>query len=55
VVSGKKVKQPSTALECGDVLILNKDAVLINIGMRTTLEAVESIKDRIFQERFRQH
>jgi len=52
VVSGKKDKQPSTALECGDVLILNKDAVLINIGMRTTLEAVESIKDRIFQEGF---
>ena len=47
-----KVKQPSTALECGDVLILNRDAVLINIGMRTTLEAVESIKDRIFQEGF---
>lgn len=45
-------KQPSTALECGDVMILNKDAVLINIGMRTTLEAVESIKDRIFQEGF---
>ncbi|MFJ7887605.1 arginine deiminase family protein [Lysinibacillus xylanilyticus] len=47
-----KVQQPSTALECGDVLILNKDAVLINIGMRTTLEAVKSIKDRIFQEGF---
>jgi len=47
-----KVKQPSTALECGDVLILNRDAVLINIGMRTTLEAVENIKDRIFQEGF---
>ncbi|MFB7156931.1 arginine deiminase family protein [Lysinibacillus sp. NPDC056232] len=45
-------KQPSTALECGDVMILNKDAVLINIGMRTTLEAVESIKGRIFQEGF---
>ncbi|MDM5247424.1 arginine deiminase family protein [Lysinibacillus sp. G4S2] len=45
-------KQPSTALECGDVMILNKDAVLINLGMRTTLEAVESIKERIFQEGF---
>lgn len=45
-------KQPSTALECGDVMILNKDAVLINIGMRTTLEAVESMKDRIFQKGF---
>ena len=45
-------KPPSTALECGDVMILNKDAVLINIGMRTTFEAVESIKDRIFQEGF---
>jgi len=47
-----KVKQLSAALECGDVLILNKDAVLINIGMRTTLEAVESIKDHIFQQGF---
>jgi arginine deiminase len=49
----EKLNKPhSTALECGDVMILNKDAVLINIGMRTTLEAVESIKDRIFQEGF---
>ncbi len=45
-------KQPSTALECGDVMILNKDAVLINIGMRTTLEAVKSMKERIFQKGF---
>lgn len=47
-----KVKQPSTALECGDVMILNRDAVLINIGMRTTLEAVEIMKVPIFQEGF---
>ncbi len=46
------VKQPSAALECGDVMILNGDAVLINTGMRTTLEAVESMKDHIFQEGF---
>lgn len=45
-------KQPSTALECGDVMVLNRDAVLINIGMRTTLEAVKSMKERIFQKGF---
>ncbi|MGE7113442.1 arginine deiminase family protein [Lysinibacillus sp. NPDC047702] len=44
--------QPLHPFECGDMMILNKDAVLINLGMRTTLEAVESIKASIFQEGF---
>ena len=34
------------------MLILNKDAVLINLGMRTTIEAIESLKESIFQEGF---
>jgi len=45
-------KQSCHALEFGDVLILNKDAVLINIGMRTTLEGMASIQERIYQEGF---
>ncbi len=43
---------PRKALEFGDVLILNKDAVLINIGVRTTIEGVESIKEKIFEAGF---
>ncbi|MEK4229823.1 arginine deiminase family protein [Solibacillus sp. FSL H8-0538] len=40
------------AMEFGDVLILNKDAVFINIGMRTTIEGVEKVKEKIFKEGF---
>lgn len=40
------------ALEYGDVLILNKDAVFINIGMRTSIESIEKIKDYIFEAGF---
>ncbi|WP_200411008.1 arginine deiminase family protein [Virgibacillus salexigens] len=40
------------ALEFGDVLILNQDVVWINVGMRTSLESVEEVKDRIFQAGF---
>ncbi|MFE6167344.1 arginine deiminase family protein [Viridibacillus arvi] len=40
------------ALECGDVLILNRDAVLINIGMRTSKESVEKVKKKIFHAGF---
>ena len=40
------------ALEYGDVLILNKDAVLINIGMRTSIESIEKIKEKIFHAGF---
>ncbi|MFJ7732133.1 arginine deiminase family protein [Lysinibacillus sp. NPDC097231] len=46
------IKSQPHPFECGDVLILNKDAVLINLGMRTTLEAIESIKNSIFHEGF---
>ena len=34
------------------MIILNKDAVFINIGMRTTLEAVEKVKETIFHQGF---
>jgi arginine deiminase len=40
------------ALEYGDVLILNKDAVFINTGLRTSIESVEQIKDKIFNAGF---
>jgi arginine deiminase len=40
------------ALEFGDVLILNQDAVFINIGMRTSVESLEKVKDRIFEAGF---
>ncbi|MFK4998944.1 arginine deiminase family protein [Bacillus sp. N9] len=40
------------ALEFGDVLILNKDAILINVGMRTSMESVEKIKDKVFRAGF---
>jgi len=35
------------AFECGDIMILNRDAVLINIGMRTSMESIENIKQSI--------
>lgn len=44
--------QPLHSFECGDVLILNKDAVLINLGMRTTIEAIEGIMETILHEGF---
>lgn len=44
--------QPSQSLECGDVMLLNKDAVLMNLGMRTSIEAIESLKERFFQQGF---
>ncbi|MBY6036585.1 arginine deiminase [Fictibacillus nanhaiensis] len=40
------------ALEYGDVLILNKDAVFINTGIRTSIESIERIKPHIFQAGF---
>lgn len=40
------------ALEYGDVLVLNKDAVFINVGMRTSKESVARIKEKIFQAGF---
>lgn len=44
--------QPAHSLECGDVMLLNRDAVLINLGMRTTIEAIESMKTYIFKQGF---
>lgn len=40
------------ALEYGDVLILNKDVIFINVGLRTSIESVEGIKDKIFNAGF---
>ncbi len=40
------------ALEYGDVLVLNSDAVFINVGMRTSITSVERIKDKLFQTGF---
>ncbi|NMH69024.1 arginine deiminase [Bacillus sp. RO3] len=40
------------ALENGDVFILNKDAVFINTGMRTSIESIEEIQQEIFQAGF---
>jgi arginine deiminase len=40
------------ALENGDVFVLNKDAVFINSGMRSSIESVEELKQRIFQAGF---
>ncbi|MFS0750069.1 arginine deiminase family protein [Oceanobacillus sp. 1P07AA] len=40
------------ALEFGDVMVLNKDAVLINAGMRTSIDSVEQIKQTIFASGF---
>ena len=40
------------ALENGDVFVLNKDSVFINTGMRTSIESIEEIKQKIFQAGF---
>nr|WP_299744003.1 arginine deiminase family protein [uncultured Rossellomorea sp.] len=40
------------ALENGDVFVLNKDAVFINTGMRTSIESIEKIKQKVFQAGF---
>jgi arginine deiminase len=39
-------------LEFGDVLILNRDAIFINVGLRTTIDSVERIKEKIFHAGF---
>lgn len=36
-------------LEFGDLLLLNKDAILINVGLRTTESSVKSIRNLLFQ------
>ncbi len=48
----KGVTKGVKALEYGDVLILNANAVFINIGMRTSLESVEQMMGHIFQAGF---
>ena len=45
-------KNSGEALEFGDVIVLNKDAVFINIGTRTSIEGVEKAKDKIFKAGF---
>ncbi|MFJ7406571.1 MULTISPECIES: arginine deiminase family protein [unclassified Lysinibacillus] len=48
----KASKETGDVLEFGDVMVLNKDAVLINIGVRTTKQGVERVKQRIFEAGF---
>lgn len=45
-------KESAHVLEFGDVMVLNRDAVLINIGVRTTKQAVEHVKDNILEAGF---
>ena len=40
------------ALEFGDVMVLNKDAVFINIGTRTSMKGVEKAKEAIYKAGF---
>lgn len=40
------------ALEYGDVFVLNKDAIFINTGTRTSIESIERIKDQLFEAGF---
>lgn len=40
------------ALEYGDVLVLNNDAVFINVGLRTSIASVERIKNKLFETGF---
>ncbi|RBP05530.1 arginine deiminase family protein [Rossellomorea aquimaris] len=40
------------ALENGDVFVLNKDAVFINTGMRTSMESIEEVQQEIFRAGF---
>ncbi|KHE68553.1 arginine deiminase family protein, partial [Halobacillus sp. BBL2006] len=40
------------ALEYGDVMVLNKDAVFINTGIRTSMESIQMMKRKIFEAGF---
>lgn len=40
------------ALENGDVFVLNRNAVFINTGLRSSIESVEVMKEKIFQAGF---
>ncbi|MYL35595.1 arginine deiminase [Pontibacillus yanchengensis] len=41
-----------SSLEFGDVLVLNKDAIFINVGMRTSISSVERVKNSLFEAGF---
>ncbi|OEH94450.1 arginine deiminase family protein [Bacillus solimangrovi] len=47
-----QVNNSLTALEYGDVMILNNDAVLLNTGVRTSIDSVFELKDSIFKAGF---
>ncbi|KGP91597.1 arginine deiminase [Pontibacillus chungwhensis BH030062] len=40
------------AIEYGDLMILNKDAIIINTGLRTSYETIQAMKDHIFKAGF---
>ena len=40
------------ALEYGDVMVLNKNAILINVGIRTSIESVEALQGDLFKAGF---
>ncbi|MCA0984591.1 arginine deiminase [Halobacillus yeomjeoni] len=46
------VKKTWLALEYGDVFVLNSDAVLINTGLRTSMESIENAIESIFEAGF---
>jgi arginine deiminase len=45
-------KNKIKAWENGDVLVLSKDAVFINTGLRTSIESLEVMKEKIFKAGF---
>lgn len=45
-------KETGDVLEFGDVMVLNKDAVLINIGVRTSKQGVDRVKEKLFEAGF---
>lgn len=47
-----KANNQLDALEYGDVLILNKDAVFVNVGMRSSMKSIKALKEKIFQAGF---
>jgi arginine deiminase len=36
------------ALEYGDLMLLNKDAILVNTGLRTSIESIEAVQGKMF-------
>ncbi|MGM7700444.1 arginine deiminase family protein [Pseudalkalibacillus sp. Hm43] len=39
-------------MEFGDVLVLNRNAVLVNVGLRTSILSIEKLKGKIFEAGF---